>query len=89
MRKTRFCSPHLSWVWKPTIEKWLAARLSCRSCTTAKGRRPVRGSARPTGFMGPKQQGLGPAAGDDLDGQAALEEELVLEGVERRRTPRW
>ena len=53
MRKTRFCSPHLSWVWNPTTEKWLAARLSCRSCTTAKGRRPVRGSTRPTGFMGP------------------------------------
>ena len=81
-RNTRFCSPHLSWVWNPTIEKWLAARLSWRSCTTAKGRRPVRGSARPTGFMGPKQQGVAAAAGDHLHRQAALEEELVLEGVE-------
>ena len=37
-RSTRFCSPHLSCVWKPTTEKWLAARLSWRSCTTAYGR---------------------------------------------------
>ena len=56
MRKTRFCSPHLSWVWKPTIDQWLAARLSWRSCTTAYGRLPVRGSERPTGFMGPKRR---------------------------------
>ena len=38
---------------------------------------------------GPEEQGVAAAAGDDLDGQAALEEELVLEGVQRRRTPRW
>ena len=31
---------------------------------------------------GPEAQRVAPAAGDDLDGQAALEEELVLEGVQ-------
>ena len=39
--------------------------------------------------MGPKRRVSRPAAGDDLDGQAALEEELVLEVVQRSRTPRW
>ena len=83
-RKTRFWSPHLSWVWNPTIDQWLAARLSCRSCTTAWGRLPVRGSTRPTGFIGPKRSVSSPARGDHLDGQAPLEEELLLEIVDAR-----
>jgi hypothetical protein len=37
--------------------------------------------------MGPKRR-VAAAAGDDLDGQASLEEELVVEGVEPAH-PRW
>ena len=47
MRSTRACSPHFSCVWKPTRLKWSPASLSWRSCTTAYGNRPVRGSVKP------------------------------------------
>ena len=55
LRKTRFCSPHvqLRLEARPGVER--AARSSWRSCTTAYGRRPVRGSTSPTGFIGPKR----------------------------------
>ena len=52
---TRFCSPNFKLVWKPTRLKRVPSRFSFRSCTTAQGRWPVRGSFSPTGFMGPKR----------------------------------
>ena len=54
-RSTRACSPNFMWFWKPTRLKLSARRFSWRSCTTAQGRRPVRGSASPIGFIGPKR----------------------------------
>src|ERR1035441_10961437 len=50
-RRTRACSPNFIWFWKPTRLKLSARRFSWRSCTTAQGRRPVRGLSRPMGFM--------------------------------------
>ena len=47
--------------------------LSCRSCTTAWGERPVRGSVSPTGFMGPNRKRFAAPFGHDLDWQASLE----------------
>ena len=55
IRSTRFCSPHFMRDWKPTRLNWLFARFSCRSWTTAQGRRPS-GVRRPTGFIGPKRR---------------------------------
>ena len=55
MRNTRCCSGIRSRVWKPTRFHIWPARSSRRSCTTACGSRPVRGSGSPTGFIGPKR----------------------------------
>ena len=52
--KMRFCSPQVSRVWKPTMFQAVPATSSMRSCTTAYGCCPVRGSISPTGFIGPK-----------------------------------
>ena len=51
--KIRFCSGQVRRVWKPTRFHAVPATSSRRSCTTACGRRPVRGSVSPTGFIGP------------------------------------
>ena len=53
VRKTRRCSGQVRRVWKPTRFQAVPAWSSRRSWTTACGRRPVRGSSSPTGFMGP------------------------------------
>ena len=53
MRNTRFWSGHFMRVWKPTRLYAVGGSFSARSCTTACGRLPVRGSVRPTGFMQP------------------------------------
>src|ERR1700682_2453017 len=53
VEKIRFCSGQVSRVWKPTMFQAVPAMSSRRSWTTACGRRPVRGSVSPTGFIGP------------------------------------
>ena len=55
MPNTRFCSPNFKLVWNPTKLYRVRSLFSVRSCKTAQGRCPVRGSRRPTGFMGPKR----------------------------------
>ena len=55
MRNTRFCSPQVRFVWKPTRLYALRSAFSGRSWTTAHGRLPVLGSMSPTGFMAPKR----------------------------------
>ena len=45
---------------------------------------PVRGSTRPTGLIGPKRERVASAARHLLDGQAALEVDVALEGVQLR-----
>jgi hypothetical protein len=42
-------------VWKPTMFHIRPPRSSIRSCAIAYASRPVRGSRKPTGFMGPKR----------------------------------
>lgn len=54
------------------------SRFSVRNWTTAKGWRPVRGS-QTDGLERAKGQGHFTALGHDLDGQAALEMDLLLE----------
>ena len=49
----RRCSGQVSRVWKPTRFQAVPSASSRRSCTTAWGRTPVRGSSSPTGFIGP------------------------------------
>ena len=53
IRTTFCCSPMRIRVWKPTRFHIRPAASSRRSWTTAHGRFPVRGSRRPTGFIGP------------------------------------
>ena len=53
MRKMRSARRSVSLVWKPTMLNSVPSALSWRSCTTAYGRLPVRGSISPTGFIGP------------------------------------
>ena len=55
MEKTRFCSPNFRFVWKPTRLYKVPAEFSFLSWSTAHGLCPVRGSRRPTGFIGPKR----------------------------------
>ena len=55
MEKTRFCSGHFKFVWNPTRLYMVPSFVSFRSWRAAQGLCPVRGSVRPTGFMGPNR----------------------------------
>src|ERR1043165_4871157 len=49
--------PDRNLVWNPTRFHIRPPRSSILSCTTAYGRRPVRGSSSPTGFIRPERSG--------------------------------
>ena len=83
MRRTRCCSGHFMRLWKPTRFRCVRARFSCRSWTTACGRRPS-GAVSPTGFIGPKRSVSSSPPRELLDRQTAFEEELALELVQRQ-----
>src|ERR1022692_4738613 len=72
MRRMRACSPNFRWFWKPTRLKLSARRFSWRSCTAAQGRRLVRGSINPMGFMGPKRSVSRPRRANSSIGTPAL-----------------
>ena len=70
-------------LWKPTRLKWVRARFSWRSCTTAYGRRPV-GRGEPDRLHRAEAQRVDAAPRHLLDRQAALEVERLLEVVQRQ-----
>ena len=72
----------------PTRLKWSPARLSWRSCTTAYGRRPVRGIGQADRLHRAEPQRVAPAVRHHLDGQAPLEERARCRSRARSPTRR-
>ena len=76
MEKTRFCSPHLSRVWKPTRLYIVPVAVLLRGAARRRrALRPVRGSTQADGLHRPERHHhFARARAIDLDGHAAFED---------------
>ena len=83
MRKTRCCSGHFIRVWKPTRLNWLVREVLLAQLHH-RARPPAVRAAQADRLHRPEAQRVSPRRRQLLDRQAALEEERLLEVVQRQ-----